>query len=130
MILLADYNAEGQTRLLHQFLAEGGWLGLCEIRINTFRAIGLPTDSDDRQVWRVAQRQGLVLITANRSMIGPDSLEQVIREENAADSLPVLAIASMTRLREPLYRERCCLRLVEIALDLEDYRGTGRLFLP
>jgi hypothetical protein len=63
-------------------------------------------------------------------MTGPDSLEQVIREENLADSLPVLTIASVTRLHEPLYRERCCLRLVEIALDLEGYRGTGRLFLP
>jgi len=35
-------------------------------------------------------------------MTGPDSLEQVIREENLADSLPVLTIASMMRLHEPL----------------------------
>ncbi len=130
MILLADYNAEGQTRLLYQFLADGGWLELCEVRITTFRAIGLPTDSDDRIVWRTAQRHELILPTANRSMTGPDSLEQVIREENVAHSLPVLTIASMARLREPLYRERCCLRLVEIALDLEEYLGTGRIFIP
>jgi len=62
-------------------------------------------------------------------MTGPDSLEQVISEENLADSLPVLTIASMTRLHEPSYRERCCLRLVEIALDLEGSRGACRSFL-
>jgi len=130
LILLADYNAEGQARLLYQFLAEGGWLELCEVCIATFRAIGLPTDSDDRTVWRTAQRREMVLLTGNRGMSDPDSLEQVIREDNTLRSLPVLIIASMTRLREPLYRERCCLRLVEIALDLEKYRGTGRVFLP
>lgn len=92
--------------------------------------IDLPTDSDDRLVWRTAQTRGMVLFTANRRMIGPDSLEQVLREENHADSLPVLTVASMRRLRERPYRERCCLRLIEIALDLDTYRGVGRIFLP
>jgi len=130
MILLADYNAEGQARLLYQLLDDEGWLELCDVTVTTFRAIGLPTDTDDRTVWRTAQRREMVLLTANRSMTGSYSLEETIREENTARSLPVLTIALMTRLRERLYRERCCLRLVEIALDLDGYRGTGRIFIP
>lgn len=68
MILLADYNPEGWARLLHRSLDEDGWLAICELNVVTFRMIDLPTDSDDRMVWRTAQARGMVLFTANRRM--------------------------------------------------------------
>jgi hypothetical protein len=73
----------------------------------------------------------MILITANRSMKGKDSLEQVMREENTPTSLPVVAIGNIDRLMaEPDYRERCVDRLVDIVIDIEDYQGARRIFIP
>ncbi|MEH2083983.1 MAG: hypothetical protein V7K89_29645 [Nostoc sp.] len=54
----------------------------------------LSINSDDRVVWRLAQENQMILLTANRSMKGKDSLEQVIREENTLASLPVITIGN------------------------------------
>jgi len=58
------------------------------------------------------------------------SLEQTIREENTATSLPVITVGSPNRLDEKSYREACGVRLVEVAVDLENYRGAGRIYIP
>nr|WP_225912154.1 hypothetical protein [Nostoc flagelliforme] len=58
----------------------------------------LSSNSDDRVVWRLAQENQMILLTANRSMKGKDSLEQVIREENTLASLPVITIGNADRL--------------------------------
>lgn len=63
-------------------------------------------------------------------MKGIDSLEQTIREENTSASLPVLTIGSLDRFSDREYREQCAVRLVDILLDLENYRGVGRIFIP
>jgi hypothetical protein len=34
------------------------------------------------------------------------------------------------RLIEPVYRERCIHTLISIVLDLNNYRGSARLFIP
>jgi hypothetical protein len=57
-------------------------------------------------------------------------LERTIQEENTPTSLPVLTIGSTKRLGERRYREQCADRLVEIVVDIELYRGVGRLFIP
>jgi hypothetical protein len=44
--------------------------------------------------------------------------------------LPVVTIADPQRVSEPAYLKRCVLRLVEIAFDLDSYRGAGRLYIP
>jgi hypothetical protein len=111
-------------------LANEGWLSLLDLRIVTFREVMLAIKSDDRLIWRFAQAQGMILLTANRNMEAPDSLEQTIREENTPSSLPVLTIGSLDRFGEPHYRERCYLRLLDIVLYLDDYLGAGRLFIP
>jgi hypothetical protein len=72
----------------------------------------------------------MVLLTDNWSMKGQDSLERTIREEGAPTSLPVISIGRLDRLDEREYRERCAARLVEVILDLEYYRGVGRVFIP
>ena len=130
MTVLADHNLEGQALLLWGALAAEGWLQLLPLRLVTFPEVGLAYDASDREVWRFAQDRQMVLLTGNRSMKGPDSLEQTIREESTNESLPVLTIADVKRLDERIYRERCSIRLIEIMSDIDQYRGSGRLFLP
>jgi hypothetical protein len=89
MIVLADYNLNRQAILISGSLVAGGWLDLAPIRLMTFEGIGLAADSDDRVVWRFAQTNAMLLLTANRNAKGEDSLEQVMREENQPTSLPI-----------------------------------------
>ena len=128
--ILVDHNIEGQAVMLWGTLAAGGWLELLPMAMTRFADIGLPFDSSDRTVWRFAQEHGMLLLTDNRSRRGEDSLEQTIREENSLTSLPVLTIGNVARIVEQTYREQCVIRLVEIVLDLANYLGTARLFIP
>jgi hypothetical protein len=93
--------------------------------------MNLSTDSNDRVVWRLAQANQMILLTANRSMKGEDSLEQVLREENAVDSFPVITIGDADRfLADRVYRNCCVDRILEIVLEIEIWMGVGRLFVP
>ncbi|HJY83924.1 MAG TPA: ACP S-malonyltransferase [Candidatus Binatia bacterium] len=130
MTILVDHNMRGQAILLWGTLAAEGWLDLLPLRLATFADVGLPVESTDRAVWRFAQTHRMILLTGNRSMVGPNSLEQTIREENTRTSLPVITVGSVGRLDERVYRERCGSRLIEIVVDLDNYLGTGRLFIP
>jgi hypothetical protein len=131
MIFLIDHNLEGHALILLGNIANQGWLELLPIRFVTFKEMDLSIDSSDRMVWRVAQANQMILMTANRSMKGEESLEQVLREENTFNSLPVITIGSLDRLiDERDYRNRCVDRLLEILLDVENYMGVGRLFIP
>ena len=77
------------------------------------------------------QDRQIVLLTANRNHDGPDSLEAVIRGDTNPASLPVFTIADADRvLTSREYAERVILKLLDYLLDLDAYRGTGRLFLP
>ena len=86
-------------------LAAEGWLTLLPLRLVTFEEVGLLVNSSDRAVWRFAQANRMLLLTGNRSMKGPHSLEQAIREENTLTSLPVITVSGAHRLDERLYRE-------------------------
>lgn len=117
MTFLVDYNLDGYALLFLGILAKFGWLELIAIRFVTFRDVGLLMESSDRVVWRYAQNNQMMILTANRNMKGEDSLEQVIREENTENSFPVVTIGSLDRLDEADYRERCIERLIEIVID-------------
>ncbi|BAY15153.1 hypothetical protein NIES21_09680 [Anabaenopsis circularis NIES-21] len=66
------------------------------------------TESSDRMVWLFAQEKQMILLTANRSMKGEDSLEQVIREESLPTSLPVITLANVDRIyRKKISRTVC-----------------------
>ncbi|WP_333301708.1 MULTISPECIES: ACP S-malonyltransferase [unclassified Microcoleus] len=127
---MIDHNLEGHAVILLGNIANQGWLALLPIRFVTFEEVGLSVDSDDRIVWRFAQENQMILLTANRTMKGEDSLEQVLREENTPDSFPVLTIGNVDRIDDRDYRNQCADRIVEIALDIEQYMGVGRLFIP
>lgn len=112
-------------------IANQGWLDILPIRFITFDEIGLPINTNDRVVWRLAQENQMILLTANRSMKGKDSLEQVMREENTPNSLPVITVGNADRLlNDSEYRERCVERLIEIVIDINTYMGVSRLFIP
>ena len=129
MKLLVDHDIEGYAVLLWGGLIAEGWLELAEIDFVMFTTVGLVFDSNDRNVWRFAQANGMVLLTSNRNRQDDNSLEQTIRQENTTDSLPVITISDVQRLDKKSYRDRCIARLVEIALDLDNYLGTGRIFV-
>jgi hypothetical protein len=131
MIFLVDHNLEGHALLLSGNIASFGWLDLLPIRFITFEEIELSITSNDRIVWQFAQVNQMILLTANRSMRGKNSLEQVVREENTFTSLPVVTIGDVDRvLTDPDYRNRCVDRLIEIVFAIDDYRGSRRLFIP
>ena len=117
MIFLIDHNFKGHARILLGSIASQGWLDFVPIRFVMFEEVGLLIDSSDRVVWKVAQENQMILLTANRSMKDEDSLEQVMREENTQNSLPVVTVGNADRvLNDSSYRERCVDRIVEIAI--------------
>jgi hypothetical protein len=131
MNFLIDHNMGGHAEILLGSIASQGWLELLPICFVTFKEMNLSIDSNDRIVWRIAQSNQMILLTANRSMKGEDSLEQVLREENKVDSFPVITIGDADRfLADRIYRNRCVDRIIEIVLDIETWMGVGRLFVP
>ncbi|WGV25221.1 ACP S-malonyltransferase [Halotia branconii] len=131
MIFLIDHNLKGHALVFFGAIATQGWLDIVPIRFVMFAEIKLPIDSDDRVVWRFAQENQMILLTANRSMKGKNSLEQVMREENTSASLPVITIGSADRLlNDSEYRSQCIESLIEIVLDVDSYRGARRIFIP
>ncbi len=128
--ILVDHNLEGQALLLAGTLLRQSWMSLLDLRFSRLTDEGLPETSSDREIWRYAQARGMILLTANRRMAGPDTLEETIRAENTPTSIPILTVTSEKRMSERSYRERCADRLAEILFDLDDYRGAGRLFIP
>ena len=130
MTLLVDNDIVGQALLIRADLAKDGWLDLVEVQFLTLREAGIPDGSRDREIWRFAQRREMLLLTANRNAEDEDSLEVTMRQESTAESLPVVTISGKDRVAETEYRRRCATRLIEIIVDVDQCRGTRRLFIP
>ena len=97
----------------------------------TFADFRLSPDASDREVWEACQREQVVLLTANRNDEGPESLESTIQQRNTPQSLPVFTLANDQRvLRDRQYAEMVADRLIEALFDIDNYRGTGRFYLP
>lgn len=73
MRVLIDHNIRGQANLLWQAIKSRGWLDFVELYFVNFEEMALAIDSSDRAVWRIAQANQMILLTANRSMKGKDS---------------------------------------------------------
>lgn len=131
MIFLIDHNLKGHALVFFGAIASQGWLNIVPVQFVTFDQVNLSIESDDRLVWRLAQEKQMILLTANRSMKGKDSLEQVMREENTSESLPVITVGNADRLlNDSEYRGRCVESLIEIVLDIDTYLGARRIFIP
>jgi hypothetical protein len=74
--VLLDHHVKKQGILLWAAMGSEGWLKLLDIPMQTFADVGLPIDSADREVWRFAQTNQYILLTANRNNEDEDSLEQ------------------------------------------------------
>jgi hypothetical protein len=132
--ILPDRNIEGHVRAIVRFIQKSefaeAWTYLA-LPLLRFAEVGLADSAADSQVWRTCQLQQLILITANRNRRGSDSLEETIATLNQPTSLPVFTIADEDRLKnDRAYGERVATRLVEYLMDIDNYRGVGRIYLP
>lgn len=132
--IMADHNVEGHLVVLLRLWTSDVWAALwesLEFEVESFERLALPYDIPDRDLWQVCQQRNIVLITANRNDDGPDSLVSTIRDLNEPSSLPVLTISDPTLvLTNHDYAERVATQVLEYLLDLDNFRGTGRLFVP
>jgi len=132
--ILADVNVRGHMSALLTHLQGDRWRELWDslnLSVETFAALGLALNASDRLLWHTCQEQEIVFVTGNRNHDGPESLEAAIRELNLPHSLPVFTLADTQRiLSSGAYADRVAERLLEYLLDIDNYRGTGRLYLP
>jgi hypothetical protein len=131
---VGDANIQGQVEYLVQRMQAHPWaeywqaLGLV---LRHFEEIGLSGASTDFEVWNVCQAEQLILITDNRNLDSEDSLEATIRRSSTSGSLPVFTIADINEFRtDNAYVERVIEALFDYLLQIEELRGTGRLYLP
>ena len=131
-IILSDYNCIGQAETIFRVLRYQGYTSLAEMTLVHFRDMGLDPSTDDEIIWQLCQTKGYLLLTGNRTATDQHrSLEFVVRRLLTPDSLPIVTISNLKRVEADLvYCERCAERLTEIVLDLENLRGTPRLFIP
>ena len=132
--LLADVNVEGHMARLVSLMQSDFWREVwddLDIRVRTFRDVGLSPDDTDSHVWLICQQQPCYLVTNNRNDDGPDSLEATIRACNTASSLPVFTLSDAERIFQSKdYADRVIESLFDKLLQIDDLRGTGRLYLP
>jgi len=132
--ILADQNNEGHVAALARRLQSEPWREFWEslrLSVLTFADLGLLPETPDVLLWQACQQHEAILITINRNADGPDSLEATIRGQNTSTSLPVMTLANPTRfLQERDYAERVVEQLLVYLLDIDSYRGAGRLYLP
>jgi len=131
---MADHDIEGQMQVILRLLTSAEWHTLwteLAVRVESFASLGVPVDALDAALWRLCQTQQIVLITGNRNQEGPESLETVIQAANTPSSLPVLTVGDPQRiLSSSAYAYSVVERLMEYLIDIENLRGTGRLYLP
>ena len=132
--VLADVNIEGHVTRLLQLLQQAWRQEFWEymaLQTPTFAEVGLEDRAPDDLVWRCCQERQLVLVTANRNADGETSLELTVRQFNTLQSLPVITLADPRRfLRDQEYADRAADSLLEYLLEIERYRGAGRLYVP
>jgi len=131
---MADHDIEGQMQVLLRLLTSAEWYILwaeLAVLVESFASLGVPTNTPDASLWQLCQTQQIILITGNRNEEGPASLEATIQASHTSTSLPVLTISEPQRiLSSRSYARRVVERLVEYLIDVENLRGTGRLYLP
>jgi hypothetical protein len=130
MQILIDHNIEGFAPLLLGVLAKEGWIELLQLQFLYFSETTLPVDIDDTTVWHYVQSVGALLLTSNRNRQNDTSLQATIERENHPAALPVLTLSHPERLWVPTYRLQVALKIAEIIIYLDHYRGTGRLYVP
>ena len=131
--IMADHDIEGQMQVLLRLLTSAEWRVLwteLAVRVESFASLDLSVDTPDAELWRLCQTHQIVLLTGKRNREGPESLEAVIQAVDTPVSLPVLTVGEPQRIfSSSAYAHRVVERLMEYLVDLENLRGTGRLYL-
>jgi hypothetical protein len=132
--ILGDADSTGQFRALltilrnEPFVEFWEWL---EIDALELADVGLPPSAPDALVWQVCQAKQVVLITSNRNALGSESLEATIRTAGTASDLPVLTISDPKRMSHDRdYALAVAERVLDYLLEIDRFRGTGRLYVP
>ncbi len=128
--ILFDHNIRGYFELFTGTLSAVDREGSVYIQFLLFSDVGLPNESTDQVIWNFVQEKQMFLLTNNRNRKGADSLQEAIESNTSFESIPVLTIGNVDRIYDRYYRERSIARIAEIATNLENYRGCGRLFVP
>jgi hypothetical protein len=132
--IVADHNVEGQLQALLQVFQSDTWRemwGSLGLSYHSLADLGLSPRISDRALWQYCQDHLYVLLTDNRNYDGPDSLEATIRELNVPYSLPVFTLANSRRVqRSKAYADLVAERFLECLIAIENYRGSGRIYLP
>jgi hypothetical protein len=133
-VVLIDASIEGQGERIWMRLQSSEWRDLTaalDVRLQTFREVGLDTASSDEMVWRFCQAHGYYLLTSNRNEESEDSLEATLRRDGLPTSLPVFTLPLADRVySNPTFLDRVVEKLLDYVLDPDNIRGTGRLYLP
>lgn len=128
--ILLDHNLDGHLVFLEAGMKETGWDQIVTLVFKRLRDVGLPYDAPDHEIWRFVQEHRLILLTHNRNSDDETSLQATIQRENTPQSLPVLTISNKDDLALSDYRQRAIHKLVEYAVDLDKYLGSGRMYVP
>jgi len=131
---MADNDSAGQLDALLAVINSDEWRELWQalgLGIVTFESLELARDAPDALVWDTCQANEVVLVTGNRNDDGPESLEATIRLRNQERSLPVFTLVHPDRIR-PGGPESilAAVKLLEHLLEIDRYRGAGRIWLP
>jgi len=131
---MADHDVEGHVRALLRVLMSDEWRDFWEelgYQIASFESLGIAANTPDLHLWFLCQERDIVLITGNRNKEGSWSLEAAIEQFGTQESLPVLTIGEPHRIfSSNAYTYQVAVRLLEYLDDMDNLRGTGRLFLP
>jgi hypothetical protein len=132
--ILTDVNIDGHLRLVPLLLDEPSRIELwnaLKLSLLTFSDLGLSHETTDLQVWQRCQQERLMLLTNNRNDDGPESLAVAVRSANTPTAIPVVTFGDGNRfLNEREYANRAVDKLLEYLFDIDNYRGTGRLYVP
>ena len=133
--LLADINIAGQFRMLVKtFYGSEEWSEFWDslnIPFLVFANVGLAPNAPDNIVWQSCQENELVLITGNRNKDGPTSLEATLQAHLQSNSLPVITVSQPTSLgMNSEYTSQVGIKLLDYLLNIDNLRGTGRLYVP
>jgi hypothetical protein len=128
--LLLDHDLEGLAPFLKAGWRETGWDQYLHLELLRLRDLNVPDDASDQDIWRYVQREQLLLLTNNRNRENDTSLQATIERENTPDSLSVLTVSDKDRLILPAYRQQAAHKLAAVIIDLANYLGVGRVFLP
>jgi hypothetical protein len=132
--IMADHDVEGHLAGMLVYLERGPWSAFwasLNVTVHSFPEFGLSRSTPDAEIWQLCQERGIILFTGNRNLESDDSLEATIRRHGTRDSLPVLTVADALRmLKDSVYLERVAVKLIELLMEIDRYRGAGRIYIP